>query len=436
MNLTKSFELLEKAREIIPHQTQTFSRAARSFVEGVYPVYAERAFGSHFIDVDGNEFLDYLLGLGPITLGYGYPAVDNALISQIKKGILFSLPHKIELELSESISQTIPYAEMVKFEKTGSNAVTGAVRAARSFTNRGKIAYCGSGGVWHDWQGIMVSRNKGIPEFNRNLIKIFEYNDVEGLEQIFENNQSEIAAIVLEPTIYEMPNKKFLKKVRKLANENDSLLILDEIVTGFRFDLQGGQKYFNIKSDFACFGKGMGNGLPISAITGKTEFMKEFNKLWVSSTNNSETISLAGTLAVINEMKSKNTISHCWKIGSKLFEGWNKIVESYNIDAKMIGYPIRMTLKCFNSQKIESIELKSLILQELVKRKIFISPGPTFISYSHSHKDIENTLKKLEEVCEFIKKINDEDYERHLEGNMPKTIWTMDIEPTKKIKKS
>ena len=128
---------------------------------------------------------------------------------------------------------------MVKFEKTGSNVVTGAVRAARAFTQRDKIAYCGSGGVWHDWQAAMVSRDNGVPKFNAELIKIFEYNDIDGLEQIFEDNKDEIAAIVLEPTVYDEPSNGFLNNVRKIADRNNSLLILDEIVTGFRFDIGG-----------------------------------------------------------------------------------------------------------------------------------------------------------------------------------------------------
>ena len=165
----------------------------------------------------------------------------------------------------------------------------------------------------------------------------------------------------------------FLKKVREIADKNNSLLILDEIVTGFRFDLAGGQKYFGIKGDLVCFGKGMGNGLPISAITGPSEFMKIFDELWVSSTNNSETLSIAGTIATINEMKSKDVISHCWRVGTKLFEGWNKITEKYNLNIKVRGYPIRMTIDCYNSKKEESLSLKGLLLQEMVKKGIFIS---------------------------------------------------------------
>ena len=401
LNLEKSFTLKSRAEKIIPHLTQTFSRAATTFVEGVYPVYAESAKGSHFTDVDGNDYLDYLLGLGPITLGYNYTVVNEAIIQQLKSGMLFSLPHKVEVEMSELICQVIPHAEMVKFEKSGSNAVTGAVRAARAITNREKIAYCGSGGVWHDWYAIAISRNGGVPKFNKELISVFDYNDVDGLEQIFENNKNEIAAIVLEPTVYEKPENGFLSKVREIADKNNSILILDEVVTGFRFDLGGGQKYFDVKGDFVCFGKGMGNGLPISAISGPAEFMKIFDKLWVSTTNGSDTLSLAGTMATINEMKDHNTISHCWNVGSRLFEGWNKTSEKYGLNAKMHGYPIRMTMKCFDSNNEESLPMKSLILQELVKKGIFMSPAVSFISYSHSNDDVDSTISKFDEVCKF-----------------------------------
>ena len=433
-SLTNSNNLKERAKKVIPHQTGTFSRAASAYVEGIYPVYAKSGKGSHFTDVDGNEYIDYLMGLGPITLGYNYEPVNQAIINQLKDGILFSLPHQLEVELSEKITQIIPHAEMVKIEKTGSNAVTGAVRAARAFTNREKIAYCGSGGVWHDWQAAMVSRDGGVPKFNSDLIKIFDYNDSDGLEQIFEDNKNEIATVVLEPTMYEYPENNFLRQVRKLVDQNDSVLILDEIVTGFRFDIAGAQKFFDIKGDLVCFGKGMGNGLPISAITGPSEYMKTFDKLWVSSTNNSENLSLAGTIAVINEMQEKNTILHCWDIGKKLLEGWNKIVTKFNLDAKMSGYPIRMHLQCFDSEKNESLEMKSLLLQEMVKQGIFISvSGATFICYSHSKEDIDKTLNALEKTCEFIiDKVKNENYGEFIEGDLPKKIWSMKIPSIKK----
>ena len=432
-NISKSNELKNRARKVIPHQTGTFSRASSSFIEGVYPSYIKSANGSHFTDVDNNIFLDYLMGIGPITLGYNYKSVNDAVLSQIKDGVLFSLPHPIEVELAELMCKTIPNSDMVKFEKSGSNAVTGAVRAARYKTKREKIAYCGSGGVWHDWQATMVSRDGGVPKFNSNLIKIFEYNDYEGLEQIFEDNPNEIAAIVLEPTIYEKPSNNFLKKVRQIADINNSVLILDEIVTGFRFDLLGAQKFFGINGDIVCFGKGMANGLPITAITGKEEFMKVFDDLWVSSTNNSETLSMAGTIATINEMREQKTIEHCWKIGTHLFEKWNEIASRYNLNARMNGYPVRMRLECFDSKNNPSNYLKAIILQELVKKGIFMSPGVSFLSFSHNLKDIEFTLECFEDICNNISKnMNENSYQDYLEGELPKTIWSMKIPPTKK----
>jgi glutamate-1-semialdehyde aminotransferase len=434
LKIDKSINFKERANSVIPHQTGTFSRSASHFVEGVYPSYIESAQGSHFTDVDGNEFLDYLCALGPITLGYNYEPVNKAILEQLKKGILFSLPHKIEVEAAEKISQTIPNAEMVKFEKSGSNAVTGAVRAARALTKRDKVAYCGSGGVWHDWQAAMVTRDGGVPKFNHELIKVFDYNDSDGLEQIMEDNNEEIAAVILEPTIYEKPQNNFLKKVRKITDENNSILILDEVITGFRFDLKGAQKYFDIKGDMVCFGKGMGNGLPISAITGPSEFMKIFDELWVSSTNNSESLSLAGTIAVIEEMEQKKTIDHCWNIGSKLFGNWNKICKENNVNSEIYGYPVRMNMKCMDQTGKISQELKAVILQEMVKKNIFISPSWLSVSYSHSEQDIENTLVALDEVCQFIRKNETTDYRKLLEGKMPTTVWDYKIPSTKKIK--
>ena len=434
MKIEKSNLLKEKAKKLYPGLTGTFSRAATSFVEGVYPVYAQSADGAFFTDVDGNRFLDFVCSFGPISLGHNYPAVNNAIIEQLKNGILFSLPHPVELELTEYISKNIPNAEMVKFEKSGSNAVTGAVRAARALTNRDKIAYCGSGGVWHDWQAAMVSRDGGVPDFNKNLIKLFNYNDADGLEQIFEDNNNEIAAIVLEPTVFTKPKQEFLKRVRKLADEKNSILILDEIVTGFRFDIGGCQKYFDIKGDMVCFGKSMANGLPLSAITGPREYMDIFDKIWVSSTNNMEALSLAGALATIKEMKEKNTINHCWEVGKELLDGWNKVTQKNNVNAKLEGYPVRMNLRCFDSKNNESLAMKSLILQELLKKEIFMAPlGPIYLSYSHNLDNVNYVLEKLEEVCVFVQKnVKDDNYEKYLEGSIPKKIWDLKIPPTLK----
>ena len=243
-----------------------------------------------------------------------------------------------------------------------------------------------------------------------------------------------ISAVSVDATIFEKPEKDFLLKVRKIADKENAVLILDEVVTGFRFSLGGAQKYFNIDGDMVCFGKSMANGLPLSAITGKSEFMKTFDKIWVSSTNNMEALSLSGSLATIDEMDEKDTISKCWDVGTMFQNGWNEIAKKNGINTKLDGYGVRMNLKCYDSQNNESLPLKSLLLQELLKKGIFLAPlGPVYISYSHEKADISNTLEKLDDVCSSLnEKISNDNFTDLIDGKIPEKIWDMKISPTKK----
>lgn len=424
--LSKSFEYLEKSRKLIPSLTQTFSRAAYTFVEGSFPVYAKSARGSHFIDVDDNEYIDYLCGLGPIILGHTYPAVDEAIKEQLKNGILFSLPHKLEIEVSELLCDIIPSGEMVKFSKTGSGAATGAIRGARAITKRNKIAYCGSGGVWHDWYASIISRNKGVPEFNKDLIFTFDYNDIKGLETIFEKNRNQIACVFMEPTIFEKPTNYFLQNVKKLVKENNSILIFDEIVTGFRLSNGGGQEYFGVEPDITVLGKGMANGMPLSAVIGQKDHMKIFDDVFFSTTYASETLSLAAASATINEFKTKHVIKKIWDTGTIMMERFNKITKEYSLPITLTGYPVRMKLNCNNLLVKDSILTKSLLIQEMVKRGIFMHPGVEYISFSHEKEDIEKTIDALNEVSVIIKKaLNENKLESYLEGNPIKPVYTV-----------
>jgi len=319
-SLENSFNLLEKSKKFIPSLTQTFSRAAYTFVEGIFPVYAKNANGSHFTDVDENDYIDYLCGLGPIILGHCYPRVNDAIKEQLESGILFSLPHKLEIDVSELVCNMVPSAEMVKFSKTGSGSATGAVRGARAITKKDKIAYCGSGGVWHDWYATIISRNQGVPEFNSNLILPFDYNDIDGLEYIFESNKDEIACVFMEATIFDKPQGDFLKKVKKLTHENDAVLIFDEIVTGFRFANGGAQELFDVEPDITVLGKGIANGMPLSAVVGKSEYMKIFDDVFFSTTYAGDTLSLAAAKATLMEIKEKPVIKNIWANGLHLME--------------------------------------------------------------------------------------------------------------------
>lgn len=424
-SLKKSKKYLKRAKGLIPALSQTFSKAPYSYVEGIYPTFLSRGRGSHVFDVDGNEFIDHVLGLGPIILGYGYPKVDNAIKKQLKNGISFSIPHYLEVELSEKIRSIIPGAEMVRFSKTGSDAGTGAVRAARAITKRDNIAYWGGGGVWHDWFTVITSRNQGVPKNLKKMICKFEYNNIESLKILFEKWQGEVAAIYMEPMMTEFPKKNFLKDVKKLAKKHGSVLIFDEVLTGFRFANGGAQEFLNTESDIAVFGKAIANGMPLGAITGKQKFMEIFEDIFYSTTFGGETLSLAAGMAVIDEIQNKPVIDYCWKIGKHLFTEFNKMSTEIGVSIKMEGLPIRSRIICRDDKNQPSLLLRSLFYQETIKRGILFGPGYILFSYSHSKKDIEKVLDACETSMKILKKaIDSNSVKKLLRGKIMKQVMT------------
>jgi glutamate-1-semialdehyde aminotransferase len=423
--MKNSNKFLNQGKKLIPALSQTFSKAPYSYVEGVYPTYLSRGKGSHVFDVDNNEYIDYVLALGPIILGYNYPRVNNAIINQLKKGISFSIPHVLEVEMSEKIQSIIPGAEMVRFSKTGSDAGTAAVRAARAITNRDNIAYCGSGGVWHDWFTVITSRNTGIPKVLGKMIKKFNYNDIDSLKMLFESWRGEVAAVYLEPIFMEYPRKNFLKKVKQLAHKHGAVLIFDEVISGFRFANGGAQEMLNIEADLVAFGKGIANGMPLGAITGKREYMEIFNDIFYSTTYGGETLSLAAGCAVIDELKEKPVVKHCWNLGSYLMAEFNKLAEELEVNIKMEGFPVRSSIICIDKNGEPSLLLKSLFFQETIRRGILFGPGAVFLSYSHSKKDIEKTLKVCETSMKILKNaIKENRVQKLLQGKIMKRVMT------------
>lgn len=426
LNLSKSNELKKIGKNLLPTLAQTFSKSPSSFVEGVYPVYAEKGEGCYINDVDNNKYIDYLMALGPVVLGYNYESVNNAIIEQLKKGIIFSLPHSLEIEVAEALKKIIPCAEMTRYAKTGSDAVTGAVRAARAITQKDVILYCGGGGVWDDWFSILTSRNKGIPIFNKELIHIFNYNDINGLENLFNKFKNKVASVVIEPTVFDKPKNDFLNKVKKITHENNSLLIFDEILTGFRISNGGAQEYYNVIPDIATFAKGMANGMPLAAIVGKSEYMKVFEEVFVSTTYGGEALSLAASLATINEFKQKDVCGHLWKLSSKFKDGFNKIAEKIGLDSECVGFYPRLKLIMKNESGDDSLEYKSLFLQELVENGIFMHPNIVLFSFSHKMEDIENTLLVMEKSLKILKKaIDSNEVKSKLKGNVAKQVISM-----------
>jgi len=424
MELKKSKALLKRSAKFIPGCSQTFSKAPSQFVQGVSPAFLEKGKGSHVWDVDGNEYIDYAMALGPIILGHNYPSVTNVARKTLMKSPTFTLPHRLEVELAELLCELIPCAEMVKFGKNGSDATSGAVRVARAFTGRDKIACCGYHG-WQDWYIASTARNIGIPKSIGKLTLSFEYNRIETLEKIFKKNKNEIACVIMEPAGVNEPRNDFLWKVKELARKNGALLIFDEVITGFRFSLGGAQQYFGVIPDLACFGKAMGNGFPISAIVGRKTVMKLFEDVFYSFTFGGEIISIAAAIATINELKNSNVIPYLWRQGKMIKDGYNSLVESYSLKkyTQCLGYPPRTIVTFKNKKNEEDLVLKSLFQQECIKRGILFT-GSHNICYSHSKKDIDYTLKVYKEVLKITRNaIDGNNVGKSLEGGLLKPIF-------------
>jgi len=395
--VVKSQELLQRAKVLIPCQAQTMSKNWTQFVQGVCPVYLEKGDGCCVWDVDGNKYVDYITGLGTIILGYNYGVVNDAIKKQLGQGISFSLPHPLEVELAEELKKVIPCAEMVRYGKNGSDATAACVRIARAFTGREMIACCGYHG-WQDWYITTTNRNKGVPKVMSDLIKSFEYNKLETLQKLFDEHPGRIAAIIMEPISTEEPKDDFLQKVKELVHKNGALLIFDEVVTGFRLAMGGAQEYYGVVPDIASFGKAIGNGMPLSIVAGKKEVMQTTEDVFFSLTFGGETLSLATARAVIKEMQDKKVIEHIWKMGTMLKNGVIKAIKERDLPIKCVGLPVHFVLDCG-----ESLELKSLLIQEMARRGILMG-GYFNICFMHKEKEIKRTLSAFDEVCVIMKK--------------------------------
>lgn len=318
----KSNELFERASKVIPLASQTFSKSSQQWVRGAAPLFLTRGQGCRVSDADGNSYIDHVLGLLPVILGYSDPDVDAAIRAQLEDGITFSLAHPKEIELSERLVRLIPCAEMVRFGKNGSDATTGAIRLSRAHTGRSKVAICGYHG-WHDWSIGTTTRNLGVPAAIQELSATFPYNDAAALEALLKRDPTGYAAIILEPCGVQYPERGFLERLRELATHYGVVLIFDEIITGFRLHMGGAQAHYGVTPDVACFGKSMGNGMPISALVGRAEIMRKIEDIFYSTTFGGEALSIAASIATLDKMERQNVVPRLWRRGEKLRDAAN-----------------------------------------------------------------------------------------------------------------
>ncbi len=398
--IVKSDELYKRALGLIPSVTQTLAKGPTQWIKGVAPKYLVKGKGSHVWDADGNEYIDYMMGVGPLSLGYSYPKVDEAIRKQLDDGITFSMMHPLEVEVAEMIREIIPNAEAVRYSKTGADATSAAVRLSRAYTGKNKILCCGYHG-WHDWYIAVTARNLGIPEAVQAISFTFNYNDIDSVKNSIDND---VAAIILEPVVFNEPKDNFLHKLADLCKENGIVLIFDEMWTGFRMALGGAQEYFGITPDLATYSKAVANGMPISILTGKKEIMQLADEdIFFYTTFGGEALSLAATKATIEELRDKNVPKFLSEQGSKLKDGYNSIVLKLGMDyTKTIGYNWR-SMATFDEKAGDPLLQKSLMQQEMIKRGV-LWQGFHNMSFSHTDSDVDYTLQALEESLTVLKK--------------------------------
>jgi glutamate-1-semialdehyde 2,1-aminomutase len=400
-NYANSERLLERALQTIPLGTQTFSKSRTQYPHGVSPYYALRGEGGRLWDADGNEYADFVSALGANTLGYNDPAVVEAVKSQLEAGPSFTLPHPIEIDVAERLVEIVPCAEAVRFGKNGSDATSGAIRLARAFTKRDHVAQSGYHG-WQDWSIGATARNAGVPQAVRDLTHSFPYNDLASLEAIFAAYPGDVAAVVLEPMGAVEPDAGFLEGVKTLAERHGALLVFDENITGFRFANGGAQEYFDIVPDIACFGKGMSNGYPLSAIVGRADVMKLFEEVFFSFTAGSEAISLAAGLATIERFQTEPITARLAEQGSKVLAGTRKIIEGNDIGHvfSMSGHPSWSFLHIAGDEQTRW-SIVTLFLQEMFARGI-LTLGTHMMCHAHTDTDIEELLTAYGEVLPLV----------------------------------
>jgi len=386
----KSTAMLKKAKNVIPCASQTYSKSYKYFCEGAAPAFMDKGRGAYVWDVDGNRYIDFVLGLGAITIGYNNPEVNKAVIKQLKKGISFSQPTFLEVELADKLIDLIPCAEMVRFVKNGSDATSAAIRLARAFTGKDMILCSGYHG-WHDWYVGSTENDLGVPICVKDMTKHFIYNDICFLEGLLKKYKGKIACVIMEPVSGDGPEKGYLLQVKSLVHKYGALLIFDEVVSGFRMGISGAQGYYNVIPDLASFGKGMANGLALSAVVGRKDIMRLIeNGAFISTTFGGESLSLAGALAAINILEKKGVYEHIWDMGNLWKQKMQALIDKKDMNniVRVGGLAPHCGLIFNKTGKLSNYDLASVFQQYVISKGI-LTIGINNFCLSHTKEDIE-----------------------------------------------
>lgn len=403
-----SEKLLERELRVSPLAAQTYSKSYRYFCKGIAPSFMDHGEGCYIVDVDGNRYIDYMCALGPITVGYNIPEINEAVITQVKKFSSGSLQSELEVELAEKLCDIVPCAEMVRFVKNGGDATTAAVRLARAYTGRDIVLMCGYHGM-HDWS-IGASENyKGVPEAVRKLTINFEYNNLVDLENKLQENK--VAAVILEPIQSNGPTAGFLEGVKKLTHKYGAILIFDEVVSGFRYALGGASEVYKVTPDLAAFGKGMANGYAISAVAGKKELLKQIEDgVFVSTTFGGDSVPMAAALATIKILEQPGFYEKLTGVGRIQRDGLERLIKKYNLEnvLSVSGLPAHAGLSFEGHGSLSYLDIQSVYSQTMIEEGILVFAIYN-LSGSHTDEEARKYLDANDKAFELIRKAVDND---------------------------
>lgn len=430
MKIDQSNALRARAHAVIPGGAHTYAKGDDQYPENA-PGFLVRGEGSHVWDVDGNEFIEYG-GLRVVSLGHAYKPVVEAAYQEMLRGCNFCRPSPLEVECAEEFLSVVTGAEMVKFAKNGSDATSGAVRLARAYTGRDKIAICGNHPFFSvdDWFIGSTAMNAGIPKAVQALTLRFEYNNIESLRTLFRDHPGQIACVILEAEKEMQPANGFLHDLQRLCQQQGTVFVLDEMITGFRWHIGGAQKFYGIVPDLSTWGKALGNGFSAAALAGKREIMRlggldhdRERVFLLSYTHGAESPSLAAAREVIRIYKKEPVIESLWEKGRQLDEGIAKAIESHQLrdHFKLLGRPCCLVFSTFDHTQRPSQPFRTLFMQEMIRRGII---APAFIpSYSHTDADIAHTIEAVYESLLIYRKALDEGIDKYLVGCSVKPVW-------------
>jgi len=414
-DVSRSQELYKRAGALIPGWTQLISRRADQFANGVSPVYAQRAKGSHFIDVDENEYIDWVNAVGAIILGHADEVVDAAVKEQIDRGSLYTLNSPLEIELAEELCKTLPSAEMVRYTKGGGEACAVAARIARGTTGRDKILICGYHG-WHDWYqaanyGVDPESGEypfagiepiGVPKALAGTIVPFRYGDLTMLDALLTEHAGDVAAIMMEPARSELPPPGYLEGVKALAQQHDVILIFDEVSCGWRQSIGGIQTVVGVTPDMTVVAKAMSNGYPMGAVVGSRAVMEPAGRMFISSSYWSDNIGLVASLTTIRELKRRQSERRLQEIGEKLRSALNGALAEAGLPGKCAGLFANPYIALDLPNGVEARKVSTLFVQEMARRGVH-----TYMSFkatlAHTDEDIAHTAAAARAAFKIIK---------------------------------